>query len=432
MSLVVINVDGLPVHLLGAYGSTLFPTPAMDQLAANGILLERGFLTGDLAYRQAARQDWWEPLETAGWQLTQYVAAHDVTDSDEVIAIPVPKAIVSASDWTECATSLFTSQLVGHWESMSPGQHHVHWIDLPLLAIPWDAPLAWRQYLAGEDDPDVIQDVVIPHQSPGNSPSANLMTLDPDQRLLWEQACCAQIMLLDHCLEVICNWLAGNWPGSTVILTADGGFPLGEHGGVGPDPSSVHAEQVQVPWILCPPQQPFGVRIPGVQSTTEWFALVAESLQATQAPDGLGGELETRSQDQFHWNQYTLFQEEESGGEGRQAQMSWSPTQVSIRTHQWSFVWRRDQSVHLYVLPDDRFEQNDVADRCQPLAHLFLRHVRKFASCLFDSLPESLWWMEADETLAGPASEGELDENEPLGRPASLSQLPDEFWMAVR
>lgn len=428
MSLVVVCVDQLPAYLLGPYGNTMFPTPAIDQLAAQGFTLERGFLQGELLHNRLSRNQWLSNWQQQDWQVTCFDQSEDELDFATQIPLEVPRSHQNASDWTECTTAIYTSQVLAHMDSLPLTDRQIVWIDLPLLRTSWDAPLAWREYLAGEEDPEILTGIQIPNLPHSSSQPGNLQTVDPDIRLLWEQACSAQIMLLDHCLEVLQDWLAEAWPSASILLTSQQGFSLGEHGGIG-EIDNVHSEQTQVPWIFSPPDQPSAVRIPGVQSTEEWSQLVQEILSQDRETAAIGQRLEHESQQKLGWCQYSLFGQ--LPAEDRQAVLCWNQTQVAVRTNLWSFIWSRSPRVQLYVAPDDRFEQNDVADRCHALANLFLRNVGRFGYSLFTQLPDDCWWLQADETQAALPQNSEENPESSREWEAGLADLPEDFWIAA-
>lgn len=474
MSIVVICVDGLPVHLLGAYGNSLLETPAIDSMAARGFVLERAFLSGDRGYRAEQIHRWMRSYSQADWEVVRFVPqpSHlatsqlDVTavessgsgDEIETLAIGLVESATAAEDWTECSTTIFVSQVLAQMDVMNLDSKKCIWIDLPLLNTSWDAPLNWRERLAGDDDPDVLTQVQVPSIE-SESEIGTLQTLDPDLRFVWEQAASAQVMLLDRCVEVIAEWVADAWPDCSLLLTAHQGFCLGEHGQIQWGSKQVYSEVAQVPFVFSAPSQTNSVRVPGVQNQSDWLDLVGQVNRQATAEE-LAAHLEAQSQDRFHWCRYSLFSSGDEQLEQRNAVITWSDSQVAVRTNQWTFLWNRDQAVYLFVAPDDRFEQNDVADRCRSLANMFLKNVARFGASLghYDA---ALWWANADETLPVDepiVSEEPLDDIEATtaansdtlpandtaevkkqsagqgsteGNSCQLSDLPADFWTSV-
>lgn len=426
MSIVVICVDGLPTHLLGGYGNTLFETPAIDSCVARGFTLERCLLSGDRAGRDVVRNRWLETFASAGWQVTRFCHPAVATEDREPITQVVfdfPVASVPAQDWLEAGPAIFLSQVLGYLDSVND-QRHCVWVDFPLLQVAWDAPVAWRAYLAGEGDPDVLQTTEVPAIV---GEGKDLQATDPDMRLVWEQACSAQVMLLDHCVEVLTDWLKENWVDASLLLTAAAGFSLGEHGNIGWFSESVYAEQCHVPFVFSPPGQPNAIRVPGVQSREDWLGEVGNVIRAVSEPSQISTDLQSRSQTRWCWSDYSLFSA--TAESQRQAVMTWSDTEVAIRTPAWSFRWEEDRQVQLFAMPDDRFEQNDVADRCQTLAHQFLKNVVAFGGCLFPPEFEDTWWAQADETHATIEQWGSDDGES--GSEMGLRQLSEVFWIAA-
>lgn len=426
MSIVVICVDGLPTHLLGGYGNTLFETPAIDSCVARGITLERCVLSGDREGRVAVRQHWLESFAAQGWQVTRFChsgAAMDDTEEFSQVVFEFPASPLPAQDWLETGPAIFLSQVLGHLDA-APSQRHCVWVDLPLMEVAWDAPVAWRSYLSGEEDPEVLQTTQVPAIV---GEGRDLQSSDPDVRLVWEQACSAQVMLLDHCVEVLTDWMKDNWPNASLLLTAEAGFSLGEHGNIGAFPDSVHSEECHVPFVFSPPSQPNPVRVPGVQCREDWLVEVGRVVRETEQASQISHQLQARSQALWQWADYSLFATAPESQ--RLAILTWSDREMAIRTQAWSFRWEKDRQVQLFAMPDDRFEQNDVADRCQTLAHQFLKNVATFGYCLFPEEFEETWWGQADETHA-TVEQGDLEDRESNAE-LGLGQLPEVFWIAA-
>lgn len=119
--------------------------------------------------------------------------------------------------------------------------------------------------------------------------------------------------------------------GRTIALTAITGFPLGEHGVIGPDGSRLHDELVRLPLIVAYPDGRFaGHRVSGLTT-----------------PDVLG---------QIESGQFAEVD----------SVWTWSETESAIRTADSCLILPNDgvdRPTLLYDRPDDRFEINDLAAR---------------------------------------------------------------------
>lgn len=119
--------------------------------------------------------------------------------------------------------------------------------------------------------------------------------------------------------------------GRTIALTARMGFPLGEHGVIGPGGSRLHDELVRVPLILAYPDG----------------RMAGDRVDGLTTPQALN-EIETGS-----------FTEVESV-------LTWGQDESSIRTADSCLILPHagvDRPTLLYERPEDRFEVNDLSAR---------------------------------------------------------------------
>lgn len=482
MSMLLIEIDQIPTHLLGLYGNTLFQTPALDALAGQSIVLETALRDGDLqAASIGGPGDWLhvhasiaasqaeenQSLPDGGTKSSpppsDQQAMGPRPNQGDTHRITLPAVNASATEWSNTVLAGYLTQAIERFELQAKENSQQDlslWIELPVLGHAWDAPLAWREFLAGADDPEIWK-----HTQPPalfNFSEA----LDPDTRLLYEQACGAQVMLLDHGVEFLINW----WEShpvrrkSPVVLTAGHGFSLGEHRSLGHDSDSAYIEQVQVPFLLRPSGAwPYSVRVPGVQRQSDWlsFATAQAILPSTTsgASDWLQATIDT-----FAWPEYSLFghtrpaineappenanaavrkrhdEHQDTGPSApvqlalasppRTAVLSWTQRQIAVRTNHWSFLIDCQGTSRLYVRPDDRFEQNDVSLRCQGLVALFQTHLLSFFAILAADCPVPKW---LNGVLANAkAIDADLeDTSETAKRPRDLEHLPIDFWLSA-
>ncbi|MBL8890818.1 MAG: hypothetical protein JNL67_12635 [Planctomycetaceae bacterium] len=461
MGLLVLNVDHLPPHLLGPYGNTSVPTPTLNAWAARGLTADAVFHSGWSDSENAIgplhllrrRADLWLSPSKDGrgvWPRHTF----EIESEHNLKWVPVKESRRLAKNWEGTALASYLERALSQWTEAALPHHAMVWLDVPLLSGTWDAPLEWRSYLAGDEDPEVYSELEPPYLVLPGEPRAGLHIddgFDPDLRMGYEHAAGSMIMLLDQACEWLQNCVAA-LPGGRdhiIVLTADSGFSLGEHLGIGSFPDRTWSEETQVPLLLyvgAAAQYP--VRIPTVESQHQllnrWLTMTKElhtSLYESagrQKSDIDYVKLVEQSLPGQPW-----FRSDAAEGYRRHAVVSQTPNQIAIRTQCWSFVWKVSQQPQLFVRPDDRFEQNDVVSRCPELvAHIqwYLPELlAEFPNSANRQLPEFLFesWCRTCEALAedGRAPE-EADwptrlhsiSNRQL-RP--LAELPEILWAEV-
>jgi len=378
---VVLVVDGLSAAMLGAYGNTWFETANFNRLAARSIVFDYAFSSStnlEHAYRKFWTPDRQvgldEPNQTRNILIDQIaklgastnlftdeplVADSSLAKSfDQVMQIApvVTDKISDADEDTELAN--FFAQATSWLLELEPGS--LAWIHSRGLMGAWDAPHQMRVSLAGEGDPE-----------PDNfyQPPSGLFDLeqdDPDDLLGFQQACAAQVMLLDRFFGVLLDLLENDptWKSTLVCFTSTRGFPLGEHGMLGHDQErpSNYNESVHVPLMVSVPDDP------------EFRDLRCVRNKSLRQNDLIGDCLsiwfaDNRSVEQFNslafdvadlQNQAVVI---ESDGISRSS--------ISIQSQAWKLIKNTSNQepangdqLELYAKPDDRWEVNDVSRRC--------------------------------------------------------------------
>lgn len=477
MGLLVLNVDHLPTHLLGPYGNSSVPTPTLNAWAARGLTADFVFQSGigdrlpgrsslaqfrrkaDLCLSPCAERNSDEGNGDEGLgqsrlgEERQSVWPVDPCEWDgdsNVHWIPVRRSLKLAKKWEDTAVARYLERALSHWtEAILPRSPTV-WLDLPLFSGRWDAPLEWRNYLAGDDDPEVYAELEPPYLVLPSDGSGGLFadgSFDPDLRMGYEHAAGAMIMLLDHACEWLQTCVEAFPRGQemAIVLTSESGFSLGEHYGIGSFLDRLWSEEAQVPLMMyVGAAGKYPARLPQIisqqQCLQRWWDLVENRPAPSPQVD------DSRSYDCFVAEALAVEAPILSDAYGlvkRQATISRSPNQIAIRTAAWSFVWKVSQAPQLFVRPDDRFEQNDVASRCSELVASiqwylpeFLWH---FGSEDQRHLPEYLGetWRRACESIAQEARGADFSnwaqrsEDHQNGRLQTLDDLPATLWAAV-
>ncbi len=359
-SAIVITIDGLGARYLGAYGNDWRQTPNLDRWAAAGLLLEIAITDqpGQWLDRipllqptspsanspnfernaDTVSQRWRRILITDDPQ----VAASAETKFDEVQLVELTAADEGATDWTETQTAMFFANAAAAVESMTGPQ--LLWIHSRGFQNDWDAPQDWRQDLMGDDDPEPPEWTIPPLKEQNQQVDSNT---DPDTRWGWLQCYGAQLRVIDQCLGMLFELIEARWLAGEALLAlfySTRGYPLGEHGVFGHEVATVFDEVLHVPLILRDHSGlMLGQRRLSLANVRDAFDWVC---------DWSCGDSQTLLQ---RWPILPDLTESTIVGSAGEWHF--------VRTMNWKWIGQsnRDQ---LFSKPDDRWEQNDVSDRC--------------------------------------------------------------------
>jgi hypothetical protein len=228
------------------------------------------------------------------------------------------------------------------------------WIHLAGLMGPWDAPFEMREELRDEEDP--------PIRTESSPPNILMRTeTDLDDRIAWVQAAAAQVTLLDRAWSYIDLALSqtGIADSTATALLGLGGYPMGEHGRIGFPDESFFVEANRVPLIVRPGNgRPIGFRSSAIfQLPDIWDAVNSWRNSVKKTPTGR----------QLGFEHCRLIADEDLA-------LVCGESKTGLRTRLWASV-PADKAVRLpgepaiasdvrlYVMPEDRWQQNDVASR---------------------------------------------------------------------
>jgi membrane-anchored protein YejM (alkaline phosphatase superfamily) len=228
------------------------------------------------------------------------------------------------------------------------------WLHAGGLNTAWDAPYELRERLADEDDPSPPQLITLPSLVLPKG-------YDPDELLGYVQAYAAEITALDESLAALLASIDETCdPANTlVVFTSPRGFPLGEHGAVGPTGDSLCGEVLQVPLLVrFPGRQERLMRLPGLhQGVDLWRTLAGRLGYASEA--GWGVDLLAVATGNQNSHPFTFA----SRG-----------NDLAIRTSDWFYrqEYREGEPrIELYAKPDDRWEVNEVSQRASHVVESF-------------------------------------------------------------
>ncbi|MEQ8787173.1 MAG: sulfatase-like hydrolase/transferase [Pirellulaceae bacterium] len=365
-SSIVVTFDRLGSGYLGPYGNTWIETPNFNQLASESCLFE--FATAQSPCLEATYGALWSGRHVlaAGETAIEHalpalltssgVTTSLITDEPALLAhrlaagfsetIPLaPETLRRLAD-DESRTQmarLFATALDYLETDAGP---RLLWIHCRGMQGGWDAPYALRNQFADEEDPNPPTFL---------DPPSELLPAgyDPDDLLGAMHAYAGQVVLADMCLGALLDAVRQSGGDSPLLVVAGTrGFALGEHGAVGQAGDALLGEVLQTPLLV---RMPDGVgatrRSTALVQSPDLFTTLLDWHAAGAAPDdGVFGESllpVVRGEAQFERNVVCSAYRQER----------------SIRTPAW-FLRRADQQVQLYVKPDDRWEYNEVSDRC--------------------------------------------------------------------
>jgi arylsulfatase A-like enzyme len=250
-------------------------------------------------------------------------------DAEEIEQAHLAKCFVELIDWLPSAREPFFM-----------------WCHLAALGTTWDAPLNFRQIYQEEGDPDVPTTAEVPDRLlPEN--------FDPDEVLGISQSYAGQISLLDGCLDALLEELESTPAGkdTLLIVTSARGFPLGEHRRIGPCDEALHGELLHVPLLVrFPDRMAAAARTQNLVEPADLWAALWQYLQLGERP---------RSPTALSW---LPTAKQEAGPRHDRLGIAGLKNERAFRTPSWFL--RAVGEGELYVKPDDRFEVNNVANRC--------------------------------------------------------------------
>jgi len=344
--LLVVTVDRLPAWILPPYGTTWVAMPALDRLAARGVVFD-GLVATSVDPRDPMRG-------LLGWLATRgHARVAAVTDDasaiEGIVAADPPVELAKSSPQAaeEGATNL-ARLFAAAAGLMAERRWDVVWCHATSLGWSWDAPEEFRSaYLDPEDPPP----------PPGSGVPAVTVTseTDPDLVTGLRHVFAGQLTLLDRALGRLLD-AAGD--DCQIAVVGVRGLPLGLHGEFGPRALPPFGELVNLPAIIVDAsgrmagQRFSGLAVPADLGATLAAARGGGSEAGVQRGDGRNlGEL---------FANWTV--------EGRDRVITVAAEGLAVTTPGWRLVVPRgggelgDRPV-LFARPDDYFELCDVSDR---------------------------------------------------------------------
>ena len=350
-----LSIDGLQSGMLGAYGNTWIHTPTLDLLACQSVLFDRFYAsTMDLS---AAFTEWWHMLpecrkilltDDSDVFLHEQAGQFDEkyrTESTRAGKRKSPAALhqrihgrANVPPLVIEKTQFFrnTATIADLLRNRSEKPFFL-WAHFEGFRGYWDFPLAYRKQYQIDEDPDPYPGVDVPDINWHNTDTGMNTGIDPDVVQSVREAYSGGVTVLDESMSGLLAFLSaeGLDKNTVLLFTSLRGFSLGEHNRVGVN-EELYGENVHLPlFIRFPETSPYRLRWGGCRSQTllqpaDIFSVLQKD-DLPEEPDAVHSFIRIGNQ--------------------------------VIVTPDW-FVYRRSSGNELYVKPDDRWEVNNVADRC--------------------------------------------------------------------
>ncbi len=387
MKTLCLMIDRLHIGYVGAYGNSWIETPSLDRLAGESFLLDRYWIDSprlDVLYRSLwqGRHALEPPCppapETALPSLLSGAGVETVLVSDEPAVLDHPLA--QGFGERIVLPSMDTVELVDQWEGSYLARSFAQllqrlneivdralvWCHLKGLGAAWDAPYEFRSRYAAEEDPDPPRSATVPRLVLAED-------YDPDELLGVTLSYAGQVTLLDHCLGGLLEWLStsGHGHDTMLLLAATRGLPLGEHRRVGDCSDAIYGELAHVPVLIrLPNADGAAARTQALAGPTDLWATLCDWWRTAEQPSSLavaGHSLLPLARNELQELRDRLC----IAGRGDER---------GIVTPAW--FARFAETRELYVKPDDRWELNDVADRCVDVLEALEGALRACEQCL--------------------------------------------------
>jgi arylsulfatase A-like enzyme len=382
MRVVVVNARGLHLGYVSPYGNEWIETPALDRIAAEGVVFDNHI--ADRADAAGARRAW--RCGRYDFATSEGAAAAPVADlirllkdagvlTSLVLDAGRPSPAEFADGWDvimeaepdEEATALeYVLEGAGQaLESLADSDGWLLWLELATLLPPWDVPAEHvERYLveyADEDENEDAEEEVADALEPLLVPASD--SIDPRDDLTFirlQRSYAAAVSYLDAALGALLKELDSRRLLDDVLLivTTDHGLPLGEHGIVGPVLPLPHDELVHLPLLMRLPRgEQAGRHVWALTQPVDLMPTLLDAFGLPPAPaDG-----------------HSLLPLAR-GSAGKVRDYACSALRVgdavawALRSPEWAFLKREGAEARLYVKPDDRWELNDVIQHHPELA----------------------------------------------------------------
>lgn len=370
MKALLIEARGLHLGYLGCYGNDWLATPALDRLAADGVVFDRHFIDN---LGEDMRPCW------TGHYLFPSVSPKGASPG------PLHAALADINSehrivWKRCATNPCSDDPFGFaalletLDALRDQPDWLLWAELP------DLRPSWRLFQVGPEDvraavPDADDETVLPWLDP---PCDFSSAFADAERLRLQNTYAAVVSSFDACLGDLLETLdeLGLEQDLLLCVTAERGLCLGEHGAIGADRPWLHEELVHLPLIMrWPDRIEPGRRVSGLTQPIDLFPTLLESFGLC-GPDSHGNSLWPLIRGEREQVRSYVCSSMRRG----------EAVALSLRCPDWAYLlpsgFAPDDPGHrspqLYVKPDDRWEVSNVLQHHFEKAEQLERALRGF------------------------------------------------------
>jgi arylsulfatase A-like enzyme len=398
MKVVVINVRGLHLGYVSAYGNEWIDTPAFDRLAAEGVVFDnhvadqpdpagarRAWRTGRYDFPLPDREAAAEPSP----DLVRLLKDRGVVTSLVLDASrPSPPEfaegwdVVMEAESDEEGTALeYALEGAGQaLEALAEADSWLLWLELGTPLPPWDVPEEFlARYLVEPAEEDEEEEGEQGEASdPLLDPAAG--PIDPHDDLTFirlQRSYAAAVSCLDAGLEVLLKELEERHLLDEVLLivTTDHGLPLGEHGVVGMCRAWLHDELAHLPLLLrLPKGEQAGRRVLALTQPVDLMPTLLDAFGLPPAP--------TQGHCLLPLARGTVEKVRDYACSGLRVGEA---VEWALRSPEWAFLLplrgeadEPARAARLYVKPDDRWDLNDVVQHHPELAEHIEAVLRAF------------------------------------------------------
>ena len=310
MKVLILIARGLRADYLGCYGNPRVETPALDTLAASGVVFDRHF--ADAADPAGAHRAWLtgryrfpDDSSPLGTDLVSLLSSRGVTT-----AAVIDGSQPSAGSWREgwqsteaiaCADNetRLERTIAAARAALLRLKASDHWllvIELATPLPPWHVPAEFgdhyfRDEIAEDDDEEDEDGAAVNVEPLTPLPDPPLGSIDRDDDTLClriQGSYSAAVTYLDAGLAELMRGVSDD---VLVLITSDAGFALGENGFVGPGLPWPAESVTQLPLIIrSPGRTEAALRVSALTQTVDLAPTLA-ALFGSPFPDAQGHDL---------------------------------------------------------------------------------------------------------------------------------------------
>jgi AhpD family alkylhydroperoxidase len=428
MRVVVVNARGLHLGYVSACGNEWIETPALDRLAAEGVVFDihvadRPDAAGARRAWRTGRYDFPSPEGTAAAPEPPDLIRL-LKDAGVVTSLVLDAGRASPSDFAdgwdvvmeaepdEDATALeYVLEGAGQaMESLAETDGWLLWLELATLLPPWEVPAEHLdRYLveyASQDEEADEEDEETEALEPLLDPPSD--TIDPGDDLTFirlQRSYAAAVSYLDAALGALLKELEARRLLDDVLLivTTDHGLPLGEHGAVGVVRPWLHDELVHLPLLMRLPRgEQAGRHVWALTQPVDLMPTLLDAFGLPPAP--------AQGHDLLPLARGAVEKVRDYACTGLRID---DAVEWALRSPEWAFLLpaggESGRLPRLYAKPDDRWELNDVIQHHPELAEHLAAVLREFVAATRRPgplRPPELRDVEAEETKPTDPSGG--------------------------